>query len=211
MFGAKTLDKTLGWLRRSLAHDLAPNMADSYTSAGGNSKPNIWCWIQDLWIRLYLFWCHLSIHVILNFNFCLFPPATAKTWCGSLHLFGSSERNRSLKLQCHYYPRKLLSSLKKMITFLPCVTLNCLNMLLPSKPLRHTMPDDDEEAQTQVEEAFHVFVGKKNQKFHIRHSNDFISLIMENGGFDQLSAKYCNRYKIIIITEMVISIFRTFE
>ena len=33
-------------------------------------------------------------------------------------------------------------------------------MPLPSKPLRHTMPDDDEEAQTQVEEAFHVFVGK---------------------------------------------------
>ena len=26
MFGAKTLDKTLGWLRQSLAHDLAPNM-----------------------------------------------------------------------------------------------------------------------------------------------------------------------------------------
>ena len=52
---------------------------------------------------------------------------------------------------------------------------------------------------------------KKNQKFHIRHSNDFILLIMENGGSDQLSAKYCNRYEIIIITEMVISIFRTFE
>ena len=26
MFGAKTLEKTLGWLRQSLAHDLAPNM-----------------------------------------------------------------------------------------------------------------------------------------------------------------------------------------
>ena len=26
MFDAKTLEKTLGWLRQSLAHDLAPNM-----------------------------------------------------------------------------------------------------------------------------------------------------------------------------------------
>src|ERR1700683_3965764 len=26
MFGAKTLEKILGWLRQSLAHDLAPNM-----------------------------------------------------------------------------------------------------------------------------------------------------------------------------------------
>jgi hypothetical protein len=60
-----------------------------------------------------------------------------------------------------------------------------------------------------VEEAFHIYVGKK--KIHIRHSNDFTWLIMENGGSDWLSAKYCNRYEIVIITEMVISIFQTFE
>ena len=77
--------------------------ADSYTSAGGNSKPNLM--LNP--IRLYLFWRHLSIHVILNFNFCLFPPATAKTWCGGLHLFGSSERNHSPKLlRRHYYLQK---------------------------------------------------------------------------------------------------------
>jgi hypothetical protein len=81
--------------------------------------------------------------MILNFNFCLFPQVTAKTWCGGLHLFGSSEQNHSLKLlQHHYYLRKLL---KKLIACLPCITRNCLNMLQPSKLLRHTMPDDDEE------------------------------------------------------------------
>ena len=124
---------------------------DSYTSAGGNSKPNLM--LNP--IRLYLFWRHLSIHVILNFNFCLFPPATAKTWCGGLHLFGSSERNHSPKLIITF---KNNCWVWKNDAFLPCVTPNY--KLLPSKPLRQTMPDDDEEAQTQVEEAFHVFVGK---------------------------------------------------
>jgi hypothetical protein len=31
----------------------------------------------------------LSIHMILNFNFCLFPPVTAKTCYGGSGLFGS--------------------------------------------------------------------------------------------------------------------------
>jgi superfamily II DNA/RNA helicase len=43
-----------------------------------------------------------------------------------------------------------------MIAFCLCITVNCPNMPLPSKPLRHTMPDDDEEVQRLVEEALGV-------------------------------------------------------
>src|SRR5882762_9301473 len=45
---------------------------------------------------------------------------------------------------------------KKTITFCLCITVNCPNMPIPSKPLRHTMPDDYEEAQRLVEEALGV-------------------------------------------------------
>jgi hypothetical protein len=55
-------------------------------------------------------------------------------------------------------------------------------MLQPSKPLRHTMPDDDEEVQTQVEEAFRVrqCLCRKNQN----STSDIVMILYftENGG-----------------------------
>ena len=68
------------------------------------------------------------------------------------------------------------------------------------------MFDDDKEVQTQVEEAFHVLPQE-----NIRHSDCFVdNAPSEVIGSDQLSAKYCNRYEIVIITEMVISNFTTY-
>jgi len=89
--------------------------------------------------------------MILNLKFCLFPPATVKSCVAACSCL--APQNGIIPQSCsdviitpkNYSPKK--------ITFCLCITVNCLTMPLPSKPLRHTMPNDDEEAQRLVEEV----------------------------------------------------------
>ena len=91
---------------------------------------------------------HCLLLLILNLKYNLFFLVTGIKWCGSLHLFGSSDHLSECDWILWFSHRSISLGFLALFHFL----LGLFSLIMPM--LSHTMPESDWEVQERIKEVF---------------------------------------------------------